>query len=276
MAGCAVAPLYGKNLFRTPIYAKYLLKALPHCQYGIIHLELPGGEKVTYSGQKHGPEAHFKIDDWSVIKRLATGSDIGLAETWIENKWHSNNVTALLQYAMLNEKTLESYFRGNVLVQWWYKFRHMRNANTRTGSRRNIHAHYDLGNAFYQLWLDPGMTYSSALFDGDYDKDLERAQRDKYERILQTLNAKAGDTILEIGCGWGGFAEHAARTRGCHVYGITLSNEQLSYARTRIQDAGLTDKVTLELCDYRDVGDRKNNAEKFDHIVSIEMIEAVG
>ena len=146
---------------------------------------------------------------------------------------------------------------------------HWRRRNSRRGSRRNIHAHYDLGNDFYALWLDPTMTYSAALFEGADSQALEAAQTAKYERILEQIGAKQGDSILEIGCGWGGFAETAAR-RGMRVTGVTISREQLAYAKARLEKAGLGDRVDLRFCDYRDMEGR------YDHIVSIEMIEAVG
>ncbi len=146
---------------------------------------------------------------------------------------------------------------------------HWRRDNSREGSKRNIHAHYDLGNNFYRLWLDPTMTYSSALYDGQKAKPLDVAQTDKYDRILAQLGAKQGDSILEIGCGWGGFAEVAAR-RGMRVTGITISREQLAFARERLEKAGLADRADIQFCDYRDI------KGSYDHIVSIEMIEAVG
>jgi cyclopropane-fatty-acyl-phospholipid synthase len=149
------------------------------------------------------------------------------------------------------------------------KLVHWRRRNSRKGAKRNIHAHYDLGNGFYRLWLDRTMTYSSALFGGARGKPLEAAQTDKYERILEQIGAKQGDSILEIGCGWGGFAEAAAR-RGMRVTAITISREQLEYARERLERAGLADRVDLQFRDYRDV------EGKYDHVVSIEMVEAVG
>jgi cyclopropane-fatty-acyl-phospholipid synthase len=159
---------------------------------------------------------------------------------------------------------------GSWTGRLFYRLRHLLRANTRAGARKNIHAHYDLGNAFYRSWLDETMTYSSALFAGCPEATLAQAQSAKYERILSVLGVRSGDTVLEIGCGWGGFAEHAARTRGCHVRGITLSSEQLAYARERIRAAGLSGLVELSLTDYRDIGGR------YDHVVSIEMFEAVG
>jgi len=161
-----------------------------------------------------------------------------------------------------------------VYGRWWgslfYRLRHLFRGNSRAQAKRNVHAHYDLGNAFYALWLDPTMTYSSAMFEGHLDRPFEEAQAVKYERILEQLGIGAGDSVLEIGCGWGGFAEHAVRSRGCKVHGITLSREQLAYARERLRKTGCAEHATVELRDYRDV------KGEFDYIVSIEMFEAVG
>jgi cyclopropane-fatty-acyl-phospholipid synthase len=175
----------------------------------------------------------------------------------------------LLLLGALNEQAIEQAIHG----RWWatlaYRLRHWLRPNTRAGSRRNVHAHYDLGNDFYRLWLDGTMTYSSALFGGDLSLGLEQAQSAKYARILHELGAQPGEHILEVGCGWGGFAEHAARA-GCRVTGITVSQAQLGYAQARIAAAGLADRVELKLLDYRDLEGR------FDHVASIEMFEAVG
>jgi cyclopropane-fatty-acyl-phospholipid synthase len=176
----------------------------------------------------------------------------------------------VLSLAALNNGALEEAIYGKFFGKLLYRLRHLLRMNTRAGSERNIHAHYDLGNDFYRRWLDQTMTYSSALFAGDFDRSLEDAQLAKYERILALLDPRPGSLILEIGCGWGGFAEYAARTRGCRVHGITISRRQLEFARQRVRDAGLDDRVTLEFCDYRDVQGR------YDNVVSIEMYEAVG
>jgi len=161
-------------------------------------------------------------------------------------------------------------FYGKPLVAFFFRIKHMLRSNTKANSKKNIQAHYDLSNNFYKLWLDQTMTYSSAVFNGDFALSTADAQTAKYERILQVLNPRAGQTMLEIGCGWGGFAEHAARTRGVKIHGITLSKEQLAFATERIAKAGLTEHATFEYIDYRDV------TASFDYIVSIEMFEAVG
>jgi cyclopropane-fatty-acyl-phospholipid synthase len=197
-------------------------------------------------------------------------ADIGLAECHRDGRLHTSNLTAFLELCALNQRALEAVFYGKPLVALFFRLRHMLRANSRRQAKKNISAHYDLSNDFYQLWLDRTMTYSSAMFNGDHTQSLDAAQTAKYERILQVLNPKAGETILEIGCGWGGFAEHAAKTRGVRVTGITLSTEQLDFARARMVRQDLDQLVTLRLVDYRDV-----NAS-FDYIVSIEMFEAVG
>jgi cyclopropane-fatty-acyl-phospholipid synthase len=176
----------------------------------------------------------------------------------------------LLTLFAANRDAIDRAVRGGVVTGAMQRLKHVLNANTRHGSKRNVEAHYDLGNDFYALWLDPSMTYSSALFEGERARSLEQAQAAKVRRALDRIAPQPGDHILEIGCGWGALAEIAARDYGCRVTGITLSRQQLLYSQLRIARAGLADRVTFELRDYRDV------AGRFDHIVSIEMIEAVG
>ena len=164
----------------------------------------------------------------------------------------SPDLPGLIALLADNEKSLGRMAHTNALHDMVLKFLHWQRRNSRKGSRKNIHAHYDLGNDFYRLWLDPTMTYSSALFEGTDGEPLEAAQTAKYERILEQIGAKQGDSILEIGCGWGGFAETAAR-RGMRVTGVTISQQQLEYARARLERAGLSDRVDLQFCDYRDM-----------------------
>ena len=178
-------------------------------------------------------------------------------------------MTNLIRFGIRNQQVLKRAVLGHPILRLGYRLKHLLRANTRKGSRRNISAHYDLGNDFYRLWLDPSMTYSSAVFDGDNSRSLESAQREKYQQVLANSGAQKGDIVLEIGCGWGGFAEHAA-SAGVNVHGITLSREQLAFADNRMQKAGLDQSVELELRDYRDL------TGEYDHIVSIEMLEAVG
>lgn len=175
----------------------------------------------------------------------------------------------LLQFAIRNEAVFPEAIGGKLISRLWYGLLHRLRVNSRAGSKRNIHAHYDIGNAFYAQWLDEGMGYLSALFAGNHQKSLELAQDDKYRHIVQSLGLRPGMRVLEIGCGWGGFALHAAR-RGIHVHGVTISQAQCALAQKRIAEAGLDGLAKVELCDYRDIDGQ------YDAVVSIEMFEAVG
>ena len=257
-------------LARPPLLARTLISALENLQSGSLLLECPDGSAQLFHGQAPGPSAHLAIRDWDVLAKVAKGGDIALAEALRDERAHTQDAVALIRLALANEAALDRAVHGSLAGTLLYWLRHLFNANTRAGSRRNIQAHYDLGNDFYRLWLDEGMTYSAALFDGDSTRTLEDAQTAKYERILQRLNPARGARLLEIGCGWGAFAEYAIRTRGVHVTGVTLSSEQLAYAQARLARAGLAEQASLTLTDYRDI------QGQFDHIVSIEMLEAVG
>jgi len=202
-----------------------------------------------------------------LLSRVIMRGDLGFAESYMAGEWDTNDLTALLKAIGANESG-SRIRQGLFSERMRERVRHALRSNSRHGSRRNIAYHYDLSNDFYTRWLDPTMTYSSAIFN-EPGLSLQAAQQRKYQRLLHALEARPGDHILEIGCGWGGFAEEAAR-RGCRVTGVTLSREQLAYARNRIRKAGLDGLVTLEFRDYRDI------AEEYDHIVSIEMFEAVG
>ncbi len=204
----------------------------------------------------------------AVLKMLLRG-DIGLAEAFMDGDWTTPDLHAVLDFGYENEKALAGSLQASSVFSALLRLRHRLQANTKRGSRRNIAYHYDLGNAFYRLWLDSTMTYSSALF-AEPGMSLEDAQRAKYRRLVEQLDIGADDRVLEIGCGWGGFAEFTARETGCHVTGITLSKEQAAFARERIAAAELGDRVEIRIQDYRDV------PEQYDKIVSIEMFEAVG
>jgi cyclopropane-fatty-acyl-phospholipid synthase len=244
---------------------------LERLRVGALDLVTPDGNTYQYRGELDGPHATLVISEWDVLARIALRGDIGFAEGYLDGTWDTPDLNALLMLAARNRSVLEAAIYG----QWWgnllarvrHLFLHM---NTRRGARRNISAHYDLGNEFYAAWLDPSMTYSAALFGSDRSRSLEEAQQAKYQRVLDTLKVSRGASILEIGCGWGGFAEYAARTRGCRVHGISLSTEQLNFAHARVEAAGLADRCTFSLTDYRDL------QGQFDCIVSIEMFEAVG
>lgn len=253
---------------KVPATAKLLLSMLENIRHGHLHLIHPNGFQQHF-GDRSLPAVSLKLAKWSALQQVLSKGDIGFAEAYRDKLLDTNDLTGLLRLALQNRAVLERAIEGT----WWgralYRLRHIFNSNTRAGSKKNIHAHYDIGNNFYQLWLDPSMTYSSAWFGGRYDQSLYMAQNAKYERILNLLQPQPGARILEIGCGWGGFAEMAAR-RGCEVHGITLSKEQLQYARQRMKYHGLESQVTLEYLDYRDL------KGEYDHIVSIEMLEAVG
>lgn len=253
-----------------PRTGRVVLAILERIQLGQLDLITPDGRLHAFVGAGAGPQAMLRIHDWRVFETVLRAGDIGFAESYIEGRWDTPDLARLLAVVAINHAALESAIYG----RWWgalfYRVRHLLRANTRGQAKRNIQAHYDLGNAFYGLWLDTTMTYSAAQFEGRMDRTLEEAQITKYERILENLDVQPGQTVLEIGCGWGGFAEYAIRTRDCRVHGVTLSKEQLAYARERLERAGLADRATIELRDYREV------RGEFDHVVSIEMFEAVG
>ena len=254
----------------VPASGRLLLSLLAKLHQGCLDLRAPGGQVFNFAGELPGPAATIQLRDWKVIGDVMRSGDVAFAKAYLDGRWQTPDLTALLELVAVNRGVLERLIHGS----WWgrliYRLRHLRRANTRNQAKDNIQAHYDLGNDFYRSWLDRTMTYSAGLFEGDSTRSLEQAQEAKYERILRRLNVRAFDHILEIGCGWGGFAEYAARTRGCRVTGITISPAQLEFARRRIATARLSHFVEIALTDYRDVqGD-------FDYIVSIEMFEAVG
>jgi cyclopropane-fatty-acyl-phospholipid synthase len=250
----------------APASARVLQAALARVRHGALLLQAPDGATALY-GEGPAPIT-LRLANWKLCGAVLRSGDIGLAESFIAGDWSTDNLPGLVELLARNRAELESLVYGS----WWgsllYRVRHLLNRNSRRGSRKNIHAHYDLGNAFYQRWLDPSMTYSSALFM-EAGMSLEQAQAAKYGRILAQLQVTPGASVLEIGCGWGGFAETAARA-GVQVTGLTLSREQLAYAQVRLASAGLAERVDLQLCDYRDAGGQ------YDAIASIEMFEAVG
>lgn len=252
---------------RLPRAARTVLRLLDDLKGGSLDVALPG-EQRQHCGT--GPIlAHLTVRDWSVFDAVLARGDIGFAETYLEGQWDTPDLAALLTLLNANREVIARALYGNLMSLLGARLKHLFNANTRAGSKRNILAHYDLGNDFYRLWLDPTMSYSSALYAGEADRPLATAQEAKNRRILAKLQARPGQRVLEIGCGWGGFAELAAR-EGLVVHGITLSPAQLAYAQARMARAGLGDRVRLSLTDYRDL------AGRYDHIASVEMFEAVG
>jgi len=255
-------------LKQTPATLKAVLLILLNVRDGAVTMRLPNGAALTF-GDGAGPIVEMAVKDPVFAKRVFQDGDIGFAESYIAGEWETPHLADLLCFFADNAERIARIFKGNPVARALHLLRHFGRSNTRAGAKRNIHEHYDLGNAFYSAWLDPTMTYSAALYDERTD-DLETAQRAKYHALAQQLELKPGDRVLEIGCGWGGFAEVAAGEYGAHVTGLTLSAEQLAFAQARIANAGLSDKVDLKLLDYRDV------AGQFDKVVSIEMFEAVG
>ena len=253
---------------RVPLAARAVLALLGRIGHGRVEVALPDGSLRALGGG--APVARLDVADWGVFGATLRRGDIGFAEAFIDGRWSSPDLAQLLTVIARNRAAIERAVYGGFWGQLAYRLRHAFNANTRRGSRRNIAAHYDLGNDFYALWLDPSMTYSSALFEGDAVQPLAAAQAAKYRRILERLAPRPGDHILEIGCGWGALAEMAARDFGCRVTGLTLSEEQHAYAEARMHRAGVADRVDIAFRDYRD------ERGTYDHIVSIEMYEAVG
>jgi cyclopropane-fatty-acyl-phospholipid synthase len=252
----------------APASAKAVLLAMLQLKGGSALITLPDGRVLSF-GDGQGPTVDFQIKDYRFARRVLTSGDIGFAEGLMAGEWESSDLSALLTMLASNVERFTRLLEGGPIGKAMHWIRHLSNANTKGGSRRNILAHYDLGNKFYEAWLDPSMTYSSAIFDAKV-RDLESAQREKYRALAQHLDLKPGDHVLEIGCGWGGFAEFAAREYGARVTGITISDEQLAYARARMEKAGLSDRVEIRRQDYRDV------EGQFDKVASIEMFEAVG
>lgn len=252
-----------------PLAGRAFLAMLARVQVGHLVLTLPDGAETIFGDPHALPGARLILRDWRACARILRAGDIGLAEAWRDHWVDSPDATALLRLALRNEAALAHTIAGTWLSRRWYQLRHLLRKNTRAGSRRNIHAHYDLGNDFYALWLDATWSYSSAWFAGDLGQPLYQAQEAKYAHIFRALDLRPGMHVLEIGCGWGGFALHAAK-QGVTVHGITLSPAQLTLAQERVRQAGMAGHITLELRDYRDLDGC------YDAIVSIEMFEAVG
>ena len=254
----------------APAAARSIFKLLERLQFGSLDLQMPDGASAHF-GTPGGPRAALRVRDWAVCAATLRSGDIGFAESYVDGHWTTPDLRALLELFVRNREALETAVYGHWAGALLYRLRHLLKRNTRRGSRKNIHAHYDLGNAFYELWLDESMNYSSAWFDGDHRRSLADAQGAKMRRALHECAVQPGQRVLEIGCGWGAVAECATRDFGVHLTGVTLSTEQLAWGQQRLQRAGLANQAELRLQDYRDIRD-----EPFDAIVSIEMFEAVG
>ena len=254
----------------APAAARAVFGLLAQLRYGSLDVRLPDGTMAHFGQEASGgPRAAITLRNWNPCAAALKSGDIGFAETYIAGDWTTPDLATLLKVFTANRDAVEKVIYGS----WWgsllYRARHLFNRNTRRGSKKNIHAHYDLGNAFYRLWLDPTMSYSGAWFEGNASGDLVEAQWAKTRRALAECEVEPGDRVLEIGCGWGALAELATRELGAVVTGVTLSSEQLDWATKRLAAAGLNGDLRLQ--DYRDIDDAP-----FDAIVSIEMFEAVG
>jgi len=243
----------------------FIWQALSGVTYGSLKINLPDGLEKNFRGNNFGPNAEMEIKDYSFIDSVITGGDVALGEGYIKNLWDSPNLEKLLTFFTLNAHALEDFFHAKKFQAFLLFIKSFLSKNTKRGSKKNIQAHYDLGNEFYKLWLDESMTYSSAIFD-DESFDLKEAQERKYQNILQKLNK---GTVLEIGCGWGGFAQAAAQ-KNHQVTCLTISQKQKIYTEKRIEKINAQTLVKIKLQDYRE--------EKgvYDNVVSIEMFEAVG
>ena len=255
-----------------PASVRRVVSLLQRLQHGTLHVQWPDGRVEQFgSANGEGLNATLHLHSYAPLTQAMKSGDIGFAESYIAGEWTTNNLAELLQLLVANRRDMEELIYGNWLGRLFYRVRHLLHRNTRSNSKKNIHAHYDLGNAFYQLWLDPTMNYSSAWFDNDRSQSMAQAQTAKVRRALRMVDAKAGDRILEIGCGWGALAELGGQEFGAHMSGVTLSHEQLAFANQRMQTQGLATTSNLRLQDYRDIDDGP-----YDAICSIEMLEAVG
>lgn len=236
---------------------------------GSVTFVLPSGDEFKVQGPKDGPHARLIIKDFHFVRRVLAGGDVGFGEGFMAGEWDTPDLSALLEAFTANFDRLQGLVEGNPIVRFINMIAHLLNRNSRRGSRKNIYAHYDLGNAFYSRWLDPSMTYSSARYERP-GQPLSEAQANKYATLAREIGLQSGQSVLEIGCGWGGFAEFAAKEVGATVTGITISPSQAEFARKRLFEAGLADRADILIKDYRDV------EGSFDRVASIEMFEAVG
>ena len=254
----------------APPAARTILNLLQRLRHGTLTVQMPDGSARVF-GNGALPHAAITLKNWNVCSAALKSGDIGFAECYIAGDWTTPQLTDLLRVFICNRHEVESVIYGNWLGRLAYRIRHLLNRNSKAKSKKNIHAHYDLGNAFYELWLDETMNYSSASFEGDAQLGLVDAQHAKVRRALRMVGAKPGDRILEIGCGWGALAEKATTEFGASITGVTLSTEQLAFANARMQRLGTQSQADLRLQDYRDIADGP-----FDAVCSIEMVEAVG
>ncbi len=248
---------------------RFLLMLASHWQYGTANVVLPNGERLTFRGKEAGPEATLLVHRDRFARCSITGGQLGFCESYLDGDWSSPDPARWMEVFLRNEHYMQEILLGQRWARYLMKIPHLLHGNSRKGSRKNISRHYDIGNEFYALWLDPGMAYSAAVFSEEA-KTLEAAQLNKYRVLAQRLGIQPGHHVLEVGCGWGGFAEYAAKNIGAKVTAITISQRQFQYTQHRIKNAGLAERVEVQMKDYRDADGQ------YDRIVSIEMVEAVG
>ncbi|MEO1610876.1 MAG: cyclopropane-fatty-acyl-phospholipid synthase family protein [Pseudomonadota bacterium] len=254
---------------QTPRYFTAVQAIIKSLRVGSMTFVLPDGRRFETKGKEAGPSGEIHVRNNDLFGRIIRDGDLGFSEAYMDGWWDTPDLHSLMDVILINNDNVGTGFPGQFLVRAYERFRHWMNRNSKTGSRKNISYHYDLGNEFYGKWLDETMTYSSALFRSN-NETLEEAQVNKYASIIDRMGAGEGDHVLEVGCGWGGFAEYAAGVRGAKVTGITISQEQHDFAKERMFKQGLNEKVDIVMRDYRDEDGR------YDGIASIEMFEAVG
>ncbi|OYQ33444.1 SAM-dependent methyltransferase [Niveispirillum lacus] len=257
--------------YRPSRMMRLLMSLAPSIRVGALTIVLPDGRSHRFEGPENGPHGVLYVRNDRLARRMLFGGKLGFCESYLDGDWTSPDVPALFEMALLNEAELDRAMNGKAWVRALNFLLHAAKPNSKSGSKRNIAYHYDLGNSFYSQWLDPSMTYSAAVYaDLDQPESLYEAQQRKYAAIAARMDLQPGQHVLEIGCGWGGFAEYAAKVIGARVTGLTISQAQHDYAVARMERAGLSHLVEIRLQDYRDV------KEQFDRIASIEMFEAVG
>lgn len=257
------------SLKGVPRMARFALRMLLKLKSGSLTVVLPDGTALRFEGPATGHQARMDLASYAIVRKVLSGGDVGFAESFMDGDWTTPDLPAVLTVFSDNLDQMPSIATGGPVTRFMHWIYHRLRANTKSGARKNIEAHYDLGNEFYERWLDPSMTYSSARFP-TAETSLEDAQREKYAALARSIDLKRGHSVLEIGCGWGGFAEYAAKEIGAQVTCLTLSPSQRDYALERMQRHQLSDKVDIKLQDYRD------ETGRYDRVASIEMFEAVG
>ncbi|KAF0677542.1 SAM-dependent methyltransferase [Profundibacterium mesophilum] len=252
-----------------PRYFGQLFDMACNMRNGRVDFVLPDGRRFRAEGRNPGPVAQIDIHDPDLFARLIREGDLGFCDAYLDGAWSTPDLQAFMDLVHMDNEEIYDGFPGRGLLRGYEKLRFWLQSNSRRQARRNIKRHYDLGNDFYELWLDDTMTYSSARFETGQES-LEAAQHLKYKSMIDQMGSRPGDHVLEIGCGWGGFAEYAAAQRGLRVTALTISEAQYDYATARIAKAGLSDRVEIKLQDYRD------ETGSYDGVASIEMFEAVG